>query len=290
MKYPNIFFALFLSTFVSAGVHAAPSKCSKANLTRCLDSVCAINSSINPAARCQYCGTSGAGEPPTKSGLTNVTAGKSNKYALTDKELKQATSDPGNRYIWATQECLKKLSDCSTDDVTDTYDKLIEQSCKAAGISAKTTVANANLNKKKNKSQCDTAINNCLIKKCGNGFEKCEAQADFDRSFSECATDATGCDEHIADLRTSFNNERENASEKREQALTNLVKSIQTSRENRIKTARDSCAKKTSFDACAKNIESMCRAALQSRCTDAVLKTMADGFCGFQTHACDYLK
>ena len=106
--------------------HAA-TKCSTANLTRCLDSVCAINVSSNPAARCQYCGTSNAGTPP-KSKMRSVSAGASAKYNISEKELKKAPEDPGQRYAWATTQCIKKVAGCSADDVSEAYDKLIEQS------------------------------------------------------------------------------------------------------------------------------------------------------------------
>ena len=110
--------------------------CSVANLTRCLDSVCAINIGANPAARCQYCGSSSAGEPTKSTAMKSVSAGASAKYIISDKELKKAPSDPGERYVWGTKLCLEKLSGCTPDDVEENYDNLIEQSCKAAGISA----------------------------------------------------------------------------------------------------------------------------------------------------------
>ncbi|MCR5194308.1 MAG: hypothetical protein K6B71_02140 [Alphaproteobacteria bacterium] len=294
MRYLTGFFTIIALATMSTFVYAAPAaKCSKVNLTHCLDSVCAINAAVNKAARCQYCGTANAGEPPAaKSGLTNVTAGKSMKYALTDKELKLAPTDPGQRYAWGTTECLKKVANCSPDDVSDAYDKLIEQSCKAAGITEKTKVTSADLNQKKNKKQCNTSIENCLTKKCGTGFEKCEAQEDYDRSFSECAVEASGCDEHIASLRTEFDTERKNAANVRETALANLVKKYQTARENRLKTARDSCAKPVSaeYTKCMKQFENLCKTVLKNRCTDDIKKVIDEGLCSFNKSACNFLK
>ena len=66
---------LFAPTFVYGA-------CSVANLTRCLDSVCAINIGANPAARCQYCGSSNAGEPTKSTAMKSITAGASAKYTL----------------------------------------------------------------------------------------------------------------------------------------------------------------------------------------------------------------
>ena len=85
MKVRNlIFFSLFmiLPTFVYGA-------CSIGNLTKCLDSVCAINMGANPAARCQYCGSASAGEPTKSTAMKSVSAGSSTKYSISDKELKK---------------------------------------------------------------------------------------------------------------------------------------------------------------------------------------------------------
>ena len=79
--------------------------CSTANLIRCLDSACAINIGANPAARCQYCGSSSAGEPEKSMAMKSVSAGSAAKYTISDKELKKAPDDPGERYVWATKKC-----------------------------------------------------------------------------------------------------------------------------------------------------------------------------------------
>ena len=60
--------------------------CSVANLTRCLDSACAINIGANPAARCQYCGDSSAGTPTQSTAMKSISAGASAKYNISDKE------------------------------------------------------------------------------------------------------------------------------------------------------------------------------------------------------------
>ena len=123
MNSKILFLTLGLLTIPGVSVAAT---CSQANLTRCLDSVCAINVSSNPSARCQYCGTSSAGTPPTKSGMQSLSLGQSAKYTLSEKELKNAPTDPGQRYAWATEQYIKKIDGCTPDDVSDIYDKLIE--------------------------------------------------------------------------------------------------------------------------------------------------------------------
>ena len=80
MKYRTLFsvIGLLLSPTFAFGA------CSIANLTRCLDSVCGINMGANPAARCQYCGSSSAGQPSKSTAMKTVSAGASTKYIITD--------------------------------------------------------------------------------------------------------------------------------------------------------------------------------------------------------------
>ena len=287
MKSLNLIFVGFFGCVVVFGANAAVSKCSKSNLNRCLDSACAINIGVNPAARCQYCGTSSAGTPPTQKGITNITAGQSTKYALTEKELKVAPTDPGRRYIWATTECIKKLPDCTTDDVSASYDKLIEQSCKAAGVSMQTTKAVADLNAKPTKPKCSEAFSACLAKKCGTSFETCEQDADFDRFIAECATDTTGCDEYIAEFRKSSTEERKKIYATREQVLKNLVNEYQNNRKTRMETARNSCNKNGAKKSCT---DTVCNMYMVGKCAESTEKAMADQLCKFYETACTVLK
>ena len=100
MKYRLLFLSVNL-LFAPTLVFGA---CSVANLTRCLDSVCAINIGANPAARCQYCGTNSAGEPAKSGTMKSISAGTSSKYIISDKELKNAPTvlEP-NRDMWANK-------------------------------------------------------------------------------------------------------------------------------------------------------------------------------------------
>ena len=203
MKPQALFLAFVFTAFFGAS-YAAPS-CSHANLTRCLDSVCAINISSNPSARCQYCGTSGAGTPP-KNAMRSVSAGSSAKYNISDKELKKAPTDPGERYAWATSQCIAKVSNCTPDDVSEVYDKLIEQSCTAAGVSAQMKKLQSNIGKSKSKSTCESEITVCITdsKRCTSDYRKCEENSDFDKFFSVCSTEVSGCDEHVSEIRTEL--------------------------------------------------------------------------------------
>ena len=81
-------------------------------------------------------------------------------YNISDKELKKAPADPAERYAWAAQLCLQKVSGCTTDDVADNYDSLIEQSCKAAGISAQMASLSEKAAKARTKTSCASEIPN----------------------------------------------------------------------------------------------------------------------------------
>ena len=287
MRTINLIFIGALCCVAAFHANAAPSKCSKANLTRCLDSACAINIGVNPSARCQYCGTSSAGTPPTQKGLTNVTAGQSTKYALSDKELKSAPSDPGKRYVWASKECIKKLPDCTPDDISDAYDKLIEQSCRAAGASIKTANAAASFNNAPTQKTCNETLTICITNKCGASYDMCQEDSDFDKFISECAVDATGCDEYIAEFRTGVANERKAEYERRENILLAVVGDIQTTRADNLATARAECTNDAKYESC---VTSMCNGRMKNKCNDKTEKSMAGLLCKYYKTACNALK
>ena len=287
MRSLHIIFTGLFGCAVVFGANAATIQCSRTNLTRCLDSACAINIGINPAARCQYCGTSSAGTPPSQKGLTNITAGQSTKYALSAKELTVAPSDPGKRYIWATTECIKKIPGCTTDDVSTVYDRLIERSCKSAGISIQIANTIANMNAKPGKAKCTETLNTCINNKCGVGFDSCTTDADFDRFIAECATDATGCDEFVADFRKSISAERERAYDTRENTVQTLVNNYKTTRENKLNNARNACNNKTASASC---VNTVCANNMPGKCEGDTEKSMATQLCKFYDVACTVLK
>ncbi|MCQ2581585.1 MAG: hypothetical protein MJ170_01215 [Alphaproteobacteria bacterium] len=261
--------------------------CSRANLTKCLDSVCAINFSSNPAARCQYCGTSSAGTPPT-SKMRTVTTG-STKYMLTDKELKSAPTDPGQRYVWATRQCLEKVADCTADDVTDTYDKLIEQSCTAAGVSAEMKNLTANVSKTKSESVCSGEISACVTRenKCGTNYSNCKTDSDFDRVFSECATDATGCESFTASIKQTISQSKDSVINALETNLESIVLAHQQNRANKILSIQNGCKDNSARDACVKTV---CANNMRNKCENESEKTMAQSLCKFYDIACGTLK
>lgn len=288
MKKSTLFFVLGLTLFPYIGRAAT---CSRANLTRCLDSACAINVSSNPAARCQYCGTASAGTPPTKGGMKALSVGTSSKNTLTEKELKKAPSDPGDRYAWATAQCIAKVGGCTADDVSDVYDKLIEQSCKAAGINAQMATLHAAAKKTKTESACKTDITACLIdvKRCGADYRSCEANADFDKFFSACSVEATGCDDYIAGIRTKLIAARDESIKNADTLLANITKSYQDAREKKLASIRNGCKDNNARDAC---VESVCERSMANKCGVGFEseKSMAIQLCKFYELACAAVK
>ena len=266
----------------------AATTCSRANLTRCLDSVCAINISSNPAARCQYCGTSGAGAPQ-KNNMRSVSTGASAKYNISANELKKAPNDPGERYVWATKQCIAKVAGCTPNDVTATYDKLIEQSCTAAGISAQMTKLQASAKKTHTKSECESEITACVIaeKACNADYRNCEENTNFDKFFSACGVQSTGCDEFMSDIRITLLSERDNAIKNTDNILTQIITAYQNSRATKLSDTRTGCENNSEYDKC---VETVCTNNMPDQCANNTELVSAGLLCQFHKIACNTLR
>ena len=265
--------------------------CSVANLTRCLDSVCAINIGANPAARCQYCGSASAGEPAKSTAMKSISAGASAKYTISDKELKKAPSNPGERYVWGTKLCLEKVAGCTPDDVEENYDNLIEQSCKAAGIATDFANLAKKANTKKTQNSCSEEITTCLIdaKRCNANYANCESDANFDKYFAECGVLSTGCEDFLATIKTSLGSARNTAIANADGLLQSIINSYKTARENKLASAQKSCKNNQSKLDC---IERVCKSNLRNKCAVGFdyEKTVAEQLCKFYDTACERLK
>jgi hypothetical protein len=285
MKYRSLTFSALL-LFAPTLCFGA---CSVANLTRCLDSVCAINIGANPAARCQYCGTESAGEPSKSIAMRNVSAGTSTKYIVSDKELKKAPTSPGDRYVWATRICMEKVTGCSADDVSDNYDSLIEQSCKAAGITAEMKNLAQKVNKGKANATCATEIESCVVesKRCNADYKNCKSDSDFDKYLSECSTINNGCESFLSDIRNTLNASRKTAIANADKLLKNIVNAYKSDREQRLKTAQANCKNNKAFNDCVKRV---CESNMRNKCGDKNEKTAAESLCNFYNTACERLK
>ena len=277
-----------LSALLMCANANAAAKCSRANLTRCLDSVCAINISSNPSARCQYCGTSSAGTPPSeKKGMKGVSVGASAKYNISEKKLKKAPTDPGERYAWATAQCMKKVVGCTTDDVSEAYDKLIEQSCKAAGVAAKLDKTMDAVAKKKTKSSCKSDITACMVadKYCTADYRKCSENSDFDNFFASCSVNATGCDDYVSEIRETLIAARDDAIKNTDTILNKIIAAYQTARNKKLSGIKSGCTDNTERDAC---VETVCANNMPNKCGDGYEseRSAALGLCKFYEIAC----
>ncbi len=287
MKNSVIFFCAGL--FTICYLSEAYSACLQQNLTQCLDSVCAINIGVNPAARCQLCGTASSGdEVAGKSGMTQLTLGTASKNTLTAMQLKSAPASPDERYTWAINECLKKIDGCNASD-TQNYDGLIEQSCRAAGIEIQMTSAQENANVKKDGDTCKSEINSCVINGCGVGFTNCRDDSDFNRIFSSCSVAATGCAGFSAELRSTNINVRDTAVKNSDSLITSIAEGYKVARAAKIAAANADCTNNAAYDECVKlvcenNMRNKCAAGFSSEVS------MANQLCKFHEIACESLR
>lgn len=223
--------------------------------------------------------------------MKSISAGSSAKYTISDKELKKAPKDPGERYIWGTKLCIEKVAGCTPDDVTDNYDPLIEKSCTAAGIAADFADLAKKANVKKTQSTCSTEITACVIesKRCDADYKGCESEADFDKYFAECGVLSTGCENFLTAIRNEVTSSRKSAIANASGLLKSILESYQTAREQRLASARADCKNnKASFDCveriCAGNMRHKCAAGFEYE------KTAAEQLCKFYDIACERLK
>lgn len=281
-------FAFFIAGLIVLPNIAGAAPCSRINLTKCLDSACAINLSSNPGARCQYCGTSDAGAPA--SGLKSISAGASSKNTISAKDLKSAPTDPGERYVWATKKCLTIVQNCTADDVSETYDPLIEKSCTAAGISSDMSrLSKKATTNKKTATTCTDEISVCLTAtdKCNGDFSKCADDAMFDNFFATCATKATGCTSFVANIRTELNTTRKSAISGASKNIENIVAAHQAAREKQSATIKSNCKSNSDFNACVKTV---CMNNTANNCANANEKSIANSLCEFHKTACAKVK
>jgi len=284
----------FLAICVAVAPGFAHAACSRANLTRCLDSACAVNISTNPAARCQYCGTANAGTP-ANTDIKSVSVGGSTKFVLSDKDLKSAPSDPGQRYVWATRQCIQRVNGCSADDVSDTYDKLIEQSCTAAGISSQLATLTAQIGKTKSETACNGEISVCVQSDahCHTDFSACTDDAEFTRIFSLCATETAGCDEYTTTIHAELSANRNIMISGKSAILENVVKSYQNARQDALNTMHGICDNNAGRESC---IAMMCAQRMPNKCATSANgkesdeKATAEKICKFYDTACATLK
>ena len=306
MKYSKLFSLIYFA-FAPAAVFCA---CSTNNLTKCLDSVCAINIGANPAARCQYCYSEEFGKPAVGNGektMKNISAGTAAKYTLSEKELKKleksvnnppsdiaGLSAPLRRYTLAQNECFKKVKDCTPDDVEEKYFPLLDQSCKAAGIEIKMAKKLEEFGKEKTEKQCANDMNLCMVKEehCLPDYTNCESDADFDRFFSKCSIESgSGCDtKYIANIRTSLKSDRDNMKKSAVALLQKIITGYQEARKKRLSEIQSGCKDNSAKQKC---IKQACATHLSNKCSgknESFERMLAEQLCKFYDTACSRLK
>ncbi len=278
---------LILGLFAVPTTGWAAASCSRVNLTKCLDSACAINLSANPAARCQYCGTSDAGLPKTN-GMKNVSTAASSKYTISSKELKSAPTDAGERYVWATELCLKKIQNCTPDDVTDIYDELIEKSCNAVVVNNSATTSQKKLaTNTKTTATCTNEISVCITAsdKCDSNFAKCADDSAFDNFFAICSNRATGCTNFLSTARSEITTTRKTVLAGTESNIESIVNAHKTARKQKITSVTSNCTSDKIFNDC---VESACKKNTTDNCASD--KTVAIALCEYYKTACTKIK
>ena len=277
--------AIFISCLIALPEIAGAATCSRINLTRCLDSACAINTCANPAARCQYCGTADAGLPPTN--LRTVSTAVS-KNTISARDLKSAPSDPGERYMWATEKCLSIVANCTTDDVDEAYDELIEKSCTAAGLALDTAkLQKQSATNNKTQSICTNEITVCITadNKCGADYSKCADDSAFDGFFSTCAINATGCTNFTHDAFDTIDTTRKNTLSGTSANIDAIVNAHKNTREKKLLSINSGCKNDSDFNKC---INTVCQKNTTDNCAND--KTIANALCEFYKSACTKIK
>ncbi len=274
----------FSMLFMGLAVDVAGAACSRQYLSRCLDSVCAINIGSNLAARCQLCGSAASGDFKD-SGLPIMSVGASARYSVNAQELRDAPLDPGARYVWAQEKCFEKVEGCSVTDAQNIYDPLIEQSCKAAGTMAELGRLDEELKKTKTLAECKDEINSCMIADtaCGATFAACRENAELDRLFSGCVSTAGGCAGFSADIKSALVSSRDNTIKAIAQRITDVVNSRRMTRETNLEIARLECDGGAARTECEKAV---CANNTRQKCATENERIIANMLCKFQENAC----
>jgi hypothetical protein len=294
MKLKIGFFLIMLAPSI-----AAAAKCKISDLQKCLDSACAENIDMEPGARCYLCGSSMAKRPEKTEynlggdtpGMQSLDLGKSSKNTISDKDLKKAPAEPGARYAWATRECVKKLKDCAPEDATDSYDKLIDQSCKIALGETEYEASRKKAAVKKTEAQCNAELTGCLLaeSKCDSNMMKCEEDGDFNDNFSACMVDAAGCGDFASALRDKVRKWRDEMVEKKDARIDELAARRRAERAARMDAAKQACEfgkQQCAMEMCGNMPNGLSGGA----CPDKLEFQWASSLCQFMDVACGKIK
>jgi len=257
----------------------------------------------NPASRCYMCGTSAAegARPPEDPRerqrqapqMQTLALGGSSRNTISDRDLRDAPRRPEDRYLWAQQQCLTLLSDCTERDIEDNYDRLIEQACHIAMNDIEFNVALREAAVRKTEDTCNTELSQCLLgaNRCGPNMLECESNEDFNRNFSACAVYVGGCDDFTTALRSRMMTQRDEMIAQRGRRVQELAELRRNEREHRWQQATGMCQDDRGFNAC---VIEMCGnfpiGLVDGICQDQEETRWARQICEFVRTACQRLR
>lgn len=291
MKYIK----LFLTSVLLCAPAIAFGDCSDTNLKRCLDSACAIGLTTNPNARCQYCGFASSFDNAAST-KTSTNLGSASKYTISNKDLKKAPTDPGERYVWARQKCFEMLDECTANDADRVYYPLILEACQNRNKKAEQKVLMSKSNNTKSDDGCYVAVNECITddKHCLSDYRNCESDTDFTKYFSDCSikpnVKQVCTPEYLSKQRSVLIGVRDQTFKTAADNIKRVVKQHQDARKNpkRSDDPRVICKDDTGKQTC---INSMC-GNLPNQCAEGFEYEiqMAEQLCKYYDTACSKLK
>ena len=276
-------------------------RCRVQDLISCLDSVCAINIGISPGARCYLCGNDSATRPeiPTSAiqrgnvpGMQELDLGRSGRNTLSERDLRNAPTRPSERFAWAQRECFQRVNNCTSDDVEDNYAELIRMSCDALGVAQDMTAAIARAQETKTAEQCTVEFNACLLAdhRCGLNMLACAEDADFNRNFSACMVETSGCDDFTTAMRASMMTSRDEMLARRDGNIQKLVDLRRMERENRLEVANRMCTEGGREGCIAEVCGNMSHGLQNGVCANQYERMWAASLCRFVEIACDRVR
>ena len=279
MKITARFFALCIMSFALFTQSADAAACHVPNLIRCIDSACVAGLSGDPTVRCGLCGSSAV----TLTRRPSTTQ----RASATTLEIRNAPTDPAARYAWAATECMRLIAGCTARDVSDNYDRLIEQSCRAANVSMNFAAA-AQVAERKNPETCRREITACMTERCGAEWTNCASNADMDRLFANCliSTDC-GHDPNTAAIRTGMQSQRDNLDATRISRAEAMAAQRRQERESTAQQARNDCRSGRLKQAC---VTQMCANFANNCENDRDETAMATSLCRYVDIACGNIR
>jgi hypothetical protein len=145
---------------------------------------------------------------------------------------------------------------------------------------------------KKTSDQCGADLSVCLLSesKCAGNMLNCEGDDEFNRNFSACMVEASGCGDFVTTLRDKMKRQRDDMVAKKESRLADLVNLRRMEREEKMASAKRVC--NGGKDACVLEMCGNLPNGLDENglCGDGEERIMAATLCKFVDIACDKIK